>query len=65
MDWALVKVKGDMTSSATGLAGESDACTMICPTDSIINPLKSQDHRQLLQSASIVKWAGTFDNSPT
>lgn len=25
MDWALVKVKGDMTSSATGVAGEHGA----------------------------------------
>ena len=41
MDWALVKVKGDMTSSATGVAGENGRCTAICSVDSITHPLKS------------------------
>ena len=33
MDWALVKVKGDITSSVTGVAGEHVACTVIQPVN--------------------------------
>ena len=33
MDWALVKVKGDITSSVTGVAGEHATCTAIQPVN--------------------------------
>jgi len=39
MDWALVKVKGDVTSSVTGVAGERATCIVIHPLDSKIDPL--------------------------
>ena len=33
MDWALVKVKGDITLSVTGVAGEHVTCSVIQPVN--------------------------------
>ena len=42
MDWALVKVKGDITLLVTGMAGEHVTSTVIQPADGIIYPLNSK-----------------------
>ena len=38
MDWALVKVKGDITLLVTGVAGKHFTSTVIQPVDDIIHP---------------------------
>lgn len=38
MDWALVKVKGDLQSSLTGVAGMNGACAVFYSADQVESP---------------------------